>query len=141
MNPLLAKVGEFHVACQIDDPPEFSFRTAKVQALRRALIQEELHEYWKAIRDLNPAELPKSVPVTAERTTDPTTFAVVLPTNRDASEDSIIEYGAFGRSLVVGGLHGGPNITFMSHDNLESRNPRDYFDDDILCSKIWTTQR
>jgi len=69
-----------------------------------------------ATGDLNPAELPKSVPVTAERTVDPTTFAVVLPANRDASEDSIIEFGGFARSLIVQGLTDGRTDALINGD-------------------------
>lgn len=66
--------------------------------------------------DLNPAELPKSVPTTASRSVSPTTLSVVLPVNRDAEEDSIIEFGAFGRMLLVEALRDAKEDAIVNGD-------------------------
>lgn len=66
--------------------------------------------------DLDPAEIEKSVPVTASRTHSPTTMAVSIPVNRDAEEDSFIEWGAFGRSLVLEALRDGEEDALINGD-------------------------
>jgi len=54
--------------------------------------------------DLDPANIPQSVPSTTERTADPITLGVTLPASRDASEDSIIEWAGYARMLLVEAL-------------------------------------
>lgn len=66
--------------------------------------------------DLDPADLQKSVPVTASRTHSPQTMAVNIPVNRDAEEDSFIEWGAFGRSLVLEALRDGEEDALINGD-------------------------
>lgn len=66
--------------------------------------------------DLDPAEIEKSVPVTASRTHSPTTMAVSVPVNRDAEEDSFIEWGAFGRALVLEALRDGEEDCLINGD-------------------------
>lgn len=66
--------------------------------------------------DLDPADIPKSVPVTASRTHSPVTMAVNVPVNRDAEEDSFVEWGAFGRALVLEALRDGEEDALINGD-------------------------
>lgn len=54
--------------------------------------------------DMNPANLQKSVPSTAERTITAETLSVVLPADLDAVEDSIIDFVQVGNDLLARAL-------------------------------------
>jgi hypothetical protein len=60
--------------------------------------------------------LTASQPVTAERTFSPITLAVNLPVDRDAEEDSIIEFGPMGRRLIVDAIRDGREDALINGD-------------------------
>jgi hypothetical protein len=47
--------------------------------------------------ELNPGDLPKSVPVTADRSVEPVDFVGVIPADLSASEDSIVAWAPYAR--------------------------------------------
>lgn len=66
--------------------------------------------------DMNPAEMVKSVPGTATVSTSPVTWGVALPANRDASEDSIIEWGGFASMSLANALADGEEDALINGD-------------------------
>lgn len=66
-------------------------------------IQPFLHN-TQASGDNNPTELPKSVPVTGERSVAPKTITAVLPYDLDDIEDSIVAFMPVANDLIARGL-------------------------------------
>lgn len=78
-------------------------------------IQPFLHNVPSA-GDLNPAELPKTVPVTAERTINIKTLTVALPADMDAIEDSIVDFSPLAAELVARALVDGSEDCLINGD-------------------------
>jgi hypothetical protein len=66
--------------------------------------------------DLDPADIQRSVPETTDITHSPKTWGVVLPANRDATEDSIIEWGPFGSMLLAEAIRDGEEDAMVNAD-------------------------
>jgi HK97 family phage major capsid protein len=66
--------------------------------------------------DMNPAEMVKSVPTTASVSVAPVTLGVALPANRDASEDSIVEWGGFASLQLSNALVDGEEDAIVNGD-------------------------
>lgn len=70
--------------------------------------------------DVNPADLPKSVPTTAERTISVKTLTVSVPVDRDAAEDSIIAAIPLMQMLVGEALRDGSEDALINGDTTAS---------------------
>lgn len=66
--------------------------------------------------DVNPADLPKTVPSTAERTISVKTLTVSVPVDRDAAEDSIIPAIPLMQQLVGEALRDGSEDALINGD-------------------------
>ena len=66
--------------------------------------------------DLNPAALPKSVPVTSDASYAVATMTLSLPADRDAVEDSIIDFIPYARQLVAEGDRDGTEDAIINGD-------------------------
>jgi len=82
--------------------------------------------------DFNPGDLEKSMFTTADRTVTPVTLAVSLPYNRDAEEDSVIQFAPIGRQMLVEADRDGTEDAILNADTgthgdtgLTGWNPRD----------------
>lgn len=67
--------------------------------------------------DLNPATLPKSVPVTSDSTFAIKTMTLNLPADRDAMEDSIIDFIPYARQLIAEGDRDGTEDAILNGDS------------------------
>jgi hypothetical protein len=80
--------------------------------------------------DLDPADIERSVPTTTSITTSPKTWGVSLPASRDATEDSIVEWGGFGNMLLAEAIRDGEEDAAINADTnggdtgLANWNPR-----------------
>jgi len=70
--------------------------------------------------DVNPADLPKTVPTTAERTISVKTLTVSVPVDRDAAEDSIIPAIPLMQQLVGEALRDGSEDALINGDTAAS---------------------
>lgn len=66
--------------------------------------------------DLDPADIQRSVPSTTSLTGSPVTWGVSLPASRDATEDSIIEWGSFANMLLAEGIRDGEEDAAINAD-------------------------
>lgn len=66
--------------------------------------------------DLDPADIARSVPTTTDITHAPTTWGVSLPASRDATEDSIIEWGPFGNLMLAEAVRDGEEDAAINAD-------------------------
>lgn len=66
--------------------------------------------------DLDPADIQRSVPSTTDITHAPKTWGVSLPASRDATEDSIIEWGSFGNMMLVEAIRDGEEDAIINAD-------------------------
>lgn len=69
-----------------------------------------------AAGDLDPADIVRSVPSTTDLTHSPVTWGVSLPASRDATEDSIIEWGSFGNMMLAEGIRDGEEDAAINAD-------------------------
>lgn len=69
-----------------------------------------------AAGDLDPADITRSVPSTTDLTHAPVTWGVSLPASRDATEDSIIEWGSFGNMLIAEAIRDGEEDAAINAD-------------------------
>lgn len=69
-----------------------------------------------AAGDLDPADIARSVPSTTDLTHAPVTWGVSLPANRDATEDSIIEWGSFGNMMIAEAIRDGEEDAAINAD-------------------------
>ncbi len=69
-----------------------------------------------ATGDMNPADLPKSMLVSGERNLTAKTLTVSIPADRDAIEDSIIDFVDLGRQLVAEALRDGTEDAMINGD-------------------------
>lgn len=69
-----------------------------------------------AAGDLDPADIARSVPTTADLTHTPVTWGVSLPASRDATEDSIIEWGSYGNMLLAEAIRDGEEDAAINAD-------------------------
>ncbi len=80
--------------------------------------------------DLDPAMIQRSQPVTSSVNAAPKTWGVTLPANRDASEDSIIEYAGMALMLLAEAIRDGKEDAWINADTnggdtgLAGWNPR-----------------
>lgn len=83
-----------------------------------------------AVADLDPAMIQRSVPSTTSVSHAPKTWGVTLPANRDATEDSIIEWGQFATMLLAEAVRDGKEDAWINADlnggdtGLAAWNPR-----------------
>jgi hypothetical protein len=66
--------------------------------------------------DLDPTDIQRSVPQTTDITHAPKTWGVVLPATRDATEDSIIEWGPFGSMMLSEAVRDGEEDAVINAD-------------------------
>lgn len=66
--------------------------------------------------DLDPADIVRSVPSTTSLTHAPKTWGVTLPASRDATEDSIIEWGSFANMLLAEAIRDGEEDAAINAD-------------------------
>lgn len=69
-----------------------------------------------ALGDQDPADIQRSQPTTAELSITPRTWGVVLPASRDATEDSIIDWAAFGSMLLAEAIRDGEEDAVINAD-------------------------
>lgn len=83
-----------------------------------------------APNDLDPADIARSVPSYTSITTAPKTWGISLPASRDATEDSIIEWGSHGQMLLAEAARDGEEDAWLNADlnggdtGLATWNPR-----------------
>lgn len=66
--------------------------------------------------DLDPADIARSVPTTTDLTHSPVTWGVSLPASRDATEDSIIEWGSFANLMLAEAIRDGEEDAAINAD-------------------------
>jgi len=70
----------------------------------------------QAAGDMNPAILTPSVPVSTSLSAEPVTWAVNLPVNRDAEEDSIIDFAGLAQQLMAEAVIDGREDAIINAD-------------------------
>lgn len=66
--------------------------------------------------DLDPADIVRSVPSTTSLSHSPVTWGVSLPASRNATEDSIIEWGGFANVMLAEGIRDGEEDGWINAD-------------------------
>lgn len=69
-----------------------------------------------ATGDMDPADFTGSVPSTADRTVTPSGIATYIPVDRDALEDSLINFAAYGQRLLIEAHNDGTEDAILNGD-------------------------
>lgn len=91
----------------------------------------------------DPAQVQGSVPTTSEVSTTPKTMGIVLPANRDATEDAVIAWGPRASELVAEGIRDGREDYLINGDTgthgdtgIAAWNPRSRWHAGLLGSSL-----